>query len=167
MRLTKIFTKTGDDGTTSANGKDRVGKDSTLISAIGDIDELNSFIGLLDIPIKTSVQNNLFNIGGQLSMMNSTKLLMDDTEIEKLEQDIEQINQHLPPLTNFVLPSGMVHVARAVCRRAERSIVALGVTDVTKVPIQYLNRLSDYLFVYARKETFKGETLWDQPRKNM
>lgn len=166
----KIYTKKGDSGETSLLGGLRVPKHHIRIEAYGTIDELNSFLGLLrdqaQVEIKNqleliSIQETLFTIGSHLAMEpGKTKFKLPEigiSEVEKLEQSIDFMNETLPEMKNFILPGGhpavsIAHVARCVCRRAERLIVLLGeqseVEDIVKV---YINRLSDYLFVLARK----------------
>jgi len=161
-RLTKIVTRTGDDGTTGLGDGTRVGKDTARIRAMGDIDELNSAIGVvLAEPIPDdvaatllSVQNDLFDLGGEVAIPGRSALW--DAHIQEIEKRIEALRAPLPALREFVLPGGTraaaaCHVARAVCRRAERSLVALGRTEaVSALSIQYMNRLSDLLFLAAR-----------------
>jgi cob(I)alamin adenosyltransferase len=161
-RLTKIYTRTGDDGTTGLGDGVRVGKDTPRIEAMGDVDELNSLIGLListglpdDIRrLLTDIQHALFDLGGELSMPGHT--FVRESYVQVLEQAIDQYNAGLPALKEFILPGGneaacRCHLARAVCRRAERRVVELGrVEPVNLQTAIYLNRLSDLLFVLAR-----------------
>ena len=162
-RLSKIYTKTGDKGTTGLGDGTRVAKHSPRIEAIGDIDELNSQIGLLlaennfPAPIKhtlTRVQHELFELGGELSIPNYTRVT--DAMVTQLEQELDALNDALPHLKEFILPGGsrptaLCHVARAVCRRAERRLVALAQQEpVSTAALMYLNRLSDLLFVMCR-----------------
>lgn len=163
MRLTKIYTRTGDDGSTGLADGRRVRKDSDRIAAIGDIDELNSVIGLLRaLPdngdridgILESVQHRLFDIGGELAIPGSE--YASDGWIERLEHWLDELNTPLPPLQEFILPGGNIgaaqaHHARAVCRRAERSLLRLSAIEtLNSAALKYLNRLSDLLFVIAR-----------------
>ena len=161
-RLTRIYTRTGDDGTTSLAGGERLTKDHPRIEAIGAVDELNACIGLLraqalgvDIDRDlTGVQHRLFDLGGELAMPG-TELLGDAPPLE-LEQTLDLVNADLPALQEFVLPGGneaaaRCHLARTVCRRAERDLLRLSRSEtVNSASLRYLNRLSDLLFVYAR-----------------
>ena len=161
-RLTRIYTRTGDDGTTSLAGGERLPKDHPRIEAIGAVDELNACIGLLraqplgdDIDRNlTGVQHRLFDLGGELAMPG-TELLGDAPTLE-LEQRLDLANADLPALQEFVLPGGneaaaRCHLARTVCRRAERDLLRLSRSEkVNSASLRYLNRLSDLLFVYAR-----------------
>jgi cob(I)alamin adenosyltransferase len=174
-RLTKIYTRTGDKGETGLSGGKRIRKDCPEIQAIGDVDELNSVLGMViacDLSdelksILIKIQHQLFNVGAEL---NSAKFkLIHQRDIDELENHIDDFNQTLSPLKNFILPSGghaaaTCHLARAVCRRAERSVVALDESQGLNPTIQiYLNRLSDFLFVFSRvlaKYVGEPETLW-------
>ncbi len=161
-RLTKIYTKTGDSGLTGLADGSRAEKDSLRISVIGDVDELNSLLGLLiainiDEEIKAcllDIQHILFDLGGELAIPDSEMLI--ETRVQYLEKIIDQYNDSLPPLKEFILPGGSVpaavcHTARAVCRRAERQLVSLSKeVSINKVSLKFLNRLSDLLFVFAR-----------------
>ena len=161
-RLTQIATRTGDDGTTGLGDGSRVAKDNLRIRALGDVDELNSQLGvLLAEPLPADVrellvvvQHELFNLGGELSIPGFE--LLKASAIAKLDDALQHFNAPLPRLKEFVLPAGsrsaaLAHVARSVARRAERAVVALGAAeDVRAEPRQYLNRLSDLLFVLAR-----------------
>jgi cob(I)alamin adenosyltransferase len=179
-RLSKIVTRTGDSGTTGLGDGTRTGKDSARIEAIGTIDELNSTIGMLlaeGVPehtraALTEVQHDLFDLGGELSIPGHAGL--EDKQVARLEALVEDYNFSLPPLKEFVLPggcreAGIAHVCRTVCRRAERRLVALAKTDTVRpAALQYLNRLSDLLFVLARvlnRESGAGDVLW-QPARN-
>lgn len=164
----KIYTKTGDSGTTGLYGGARVGKDSVRIAAYGEIDELNAVIGLVRAetphePVKNSlinIQRSLFTVGAQLAAPGSDPQIESITakEVSFLEQQMDVMTQSLPPLKNFILPGGgrtasLLHLARTVCRRAERSIVQLSKTSGESVDqwlMIYINRLSDFLFVMAR-----------------
>jgi cob(I)alamin adenosyltransferase len=161
-RLTQIATRTGDDGTTGLGDGQRVPKDHLRVQAMGDVDELNSHLGLLlaePLPddvreLLVVVQHELFNLGGELSMPGH-ELLKGDA-VMRLDQALAQHNARLPRLKEFILPAGtrsaaVAHVCRTVARRAERAVVALAAHEpVNAAPRQYLNRLSDLLFVLAR-----------------
>jgi len=172
----KIYTKTGDKGTTALFGGMRVPKDHIRIESYGTIDELNSYIGLIrdqeiDVVYKTlliEIQDRLFTIGAILATPPEKEVLKNgdlrlknlgiiDTDIQLLEEEIDKMDESLPPMTHFILPGGHptvshCHIARCICRRAERLAVQLSHNDhVPEIAIQYLNRLSDYLFVLARK----------------
>lgn len=176
-RLSKIYTRTGDDGTTGMADGSRIAKDSLVMQAIGDIDELNSHIGVLlanDLPgslraVLVEVQHDLFNLGGQLSMPEYA--LITQKEIDFIEAAIDQYNADLPALKEFILPAGSMavaqcHVCRSVCRRAERMIVSLAATEKIAPELQqYSNRLSDMLFVFARviaRDSGDGEVFWQR-----
>jgi cob(I)alamin adenosyltransferase len=161
-RLTRIATRTGDDGTTGLADGSRVPKNNLRVAAMGDVDELNSQLGVLlaePLPddvraLVRQIQHQLFNLGGELSLPGQTLLKAD--EVAALDAALERHNATLPALAEFILPGGtrsaaIAHVARTVARRAERALVALGEADaVNAAPRQYLNRLSDLLFVLAR-----------------
>ena len=164
----KIYTKTGDAGTTGLFGGKRLPKNHLRIEAYGTVDELNSYIGLVrdvatndDIRnLLKSVQDRLFTIGSNLASDPDKNVITPDlttTDIEVLEKAIDQMNEELPALRNFILPGGhttvsFCHIARCVCRRAERLTVALHENEpIEALILKYLNRLSDYLFVLARK----------------
>ena len=162
QRLTQIATRTGDDGSTGLGDGTRVSKASARPAAMGDVDELNSHIGLLlceDLPVAvrellTDVQHQLFDLGGELSMPGFA--LLKDAALAQLDAALAQHNAQLPRLAEFILPAGtraaaQAHVCRTVARRAERAVVALGEAEPLRpAPRQYLNRLSDLLFVLAR-----------------
>jgi len=174
-RISKVYTRTGDDGSTGMADGSRVSKDSVVISVIGEIDELSAVIGVLraehlpdtyDIAL-LKIQNELFSVGGELSMPDYQVLQVQ--HVEALEQQIDSSNESLQPLKEFILPAGsrivaLCHQARTVCRRAERSLVSMSQgTGVRNELVQYLNRLSDYLFVAARmlgKEEGVNEVYW-------
>ena len=179
-RLSKIITRTGDKGITGLADGSRIAKDQTRIEAIGTVDELNSLLGLLltyDIPEPSrtfliSVQHELFDLGGELSLPEH--IFIKDDAVIRLEQHIEQLNDTLPPLKEFILPGGnraaaTCHLARTVCRRAERCMVSLARQCQVNEFLQiYLNRLSDLLFVIARilgRRNGHQETLWKRDRK--
>lgn len=176
-RLTRIYTRTGDGGTTGLADGSRVSKDSPPVEAIGAVDELNSALGVLlaeSLPddlrsCLTGVQHDLFDLGGELSQCGHP--IMTNAYVARLEALLEHYNAALPPLKDFVLPGGsrtaaLAHVARAVCRRAERRLVALAAKDGRSLlAVQYLNRLSDLLFVLARvcnREAGHPDVLWQQ-----
>ena len=165
----KIYTKTGDAGDTGLFGGARVSKASARVETYGEVDELNSLIGLvLSEPfddalstLLTSVQSRLFDLGAELATAPDSKValgipLLDEPEVAALEQAIDRYEAELQPLKTFVLPGGTraasyLHVARTVCRRAERRLVALSADETVRpVLVRYLNRLSDALFVFAR-----------------
>ncbi len=167
----KIYTKKGDKGQTSLIGGDRVSKHHIRIEAYGTVDELNSYIGILrsftndnfNKPILSEIQDRLFTLGSLLASSPTSKMIVPDLhlkDIELLENAMDKMNEELPPLRAFILPAGSLeishcHVARCICRRAERLVVNLN--DIEKVNeeiIQYLNRLSDYLFVLGRYTAF-------------
>jgi cob(I)alamin adenosyltransferase len=161
-RLTRIATRTGDDGTTGLANGARVPKSARRVAAMGDVDELNSQLGVLlaePLPddVRTllhQIQHELFNLGGELSLPGQA--LLKDEAVAALDAALERHNATLPALAEFILPGGtrsaaIAHVARTVARRAERALVALGEAEpVNAAPRQYLNRLSDLLFVLAR-----------------
>ncbi|MBC7547046.1 MAG: cob(I)yrinic acid a,c-diamide adenosyltransferase, partial [Polaromonas sp.] len=161
-RLTQIATRTGDNGTTGLGDNTRVSKDSLRVHAMGDVDELNSHIGVLlceDMPagvrdLLVEVQHQLFNLGGELSIPGFE--LLKPEALLALDEALAEHNAALPRLAEFILPAGnraasIAHVCRTVARRAERAVVALGQQDALKdAPRQYLNRLSDLLFVLSR-----------------
>ena len=178
-RLSKITTRTGDAGETGLGDGNRVGKDSARIGALGDIDELNSVIGLLlaeDIPpaLRDSlgeVQHDLFDLGGELSIPGHE--MLKEERVALLEARLAEWNRELAPLKEFILPGGTraasaAHLARTVCRRAERSVVALGRHEqVGATARRYLNRLSDLLFVAARvlnRHGGRGDVQWRHQR---
>ena len=162
QRLTQIATRTGDNGTTGLGDNTRVSKNSLRVHAMGDVDELNSNIGVLlceDMPVEVrtllvTIQHELFNLGGELSIPGFE--LLKAEAVLLLDVALEKHNATLPKLQEFILPAGsraasLAHVCRTVARRAERVLVALGNEEALKdTPRQYLNRLSDLLFVLAR-----------------
>jgi cob(I)alamin adenosyltransferase len=174
-RLSKIYTRTGDDGTTGLGDGSRVNKDSLRVAAMGDIDELNAVIGLLltetvpDILITTltQIQHDLFNLGGEICIPDY--VILQQTTIDHLEQAIDTLNDDLTPLKEFILPGGtkaaaICHMARTVCRRAERALVTLNRNEkISAFSLLYLNRLSDLLFVMCRiinKKAGINDVLW-------
>jgi cob(I)alamin adenosyltransferase len=178
-RLSKITTRTGDAGDTGLGDGSRVAKDSARIGALGDIDELNSAIGVLlaeEVPAELrglleQVQHDLFDLGGELSIPGHA--LLTDAQVQTLEQRLELWNAGLEPLREFILPGGSraaaaAHLARTVCRRAERGVVALGRHEaVGEHARRYLNRLSDLLFVAGRtlnRSAGRGDVQWRHKR---
>jgi cob(I)alamin adenosyltransferase len=176
-RLSKIVTRTGDAGTTGLGDGSRVGKDSLRIVAVGEVDELNSLLGLLlceELPdevrdLLISVQHDLFDLGGELAVPGSA--FLSPGQPTRLEAAVERYNSDLQPLKEFILPGGtraaaLAHLARTVCRRTERALVALAATEpVSEAARQYVNRLSDLLFVLARwlnKQAGGGDVLWQK-----
>ncbi len=161
-RLTQIATRTGDDGSTGLGDGSRVPKSHLRIAAMGDVDELNSGLGVLlaePLPadvreLLVAIQHELFNLGGELSIPGYS--LLKDEAVLRLDEALEHHNARLPRLAEFILPAGtrgaaLAHVSRTVARRAERALVALAAAEaVNAAPRQYLNRLSDLLFVLAR-----------------
>jgi cob(I)alamin adenosyltransferase len=179
-RLSKITTRTGDKGETGLGDGTRVPKDHARIAALGDIDELNCAIGLVlaeDVSGEIreallQVQQDLFDLGGELSIPGH--VLLKAEKVEDLEKSLAAWNKDLPPLKEFILPGGTraaaaAHLARSVCRRAERSVVALGRKEKVSQPVrQYLNRLSDLLFVAGRslnRAAGVGDVQWRHRRK--
>ena len=176
-RISRVYTRTGDGGTTGLADGARVPKDSPLIEAIGAVDELNAALGVLlaESPpdevrsCLVDVQHDLFDLGGELSRPGHT--ILTDDYVARLERALDGFNRDLPPLKDFILPGGsraaaLAHVARTVCRRAERRLVTL--TRKKSAPplaVRYLNRLSDLLFVLARvlnRASGRGDALWQQ-----
>lgn len=174
-RLTKIYTRTGDDGSTGLGDGSRTAKNSARVEAMGDVDELNAIIGLLLTepmpdsiePLLTEIQHDLFDLGGELCIPGYVLLKSERTDW--LEHQLDELNEQLSPLKEFILPGGtraaaLAHQARTVCRRAERRIVTLMQSEkVAPAVAQYINRLSDFLFVLARDfNRVKGEpdVLW-------
>jgi cob(I)alamin adenosyltransferase len=181
-RLSKIYTRTGDDGSTGLGDGSRVPKDSTRVEAYGTVDELNSNIGLLlterlpqDVTESlTRIQHELFDLGSELCVPGYTAITAD--HITWLEQTLDRFNVDLPPLKEFILPGGsraaaVCHLARTVCRRAERRTLTLHrETPVNNEVLRYLNRLSDLLFVLARvivRQDGGSEVLWKHERKKI
>ena len=182
-RITKVYTRTGDDGTTGLGGGQRVRKDSLRIEAYGTVDELNSQIGVvLAIGVNeaiaeplSAIQNDLFHLGSDLCILEEDKKRLPAPRIEErhvtaLEALMDRLSEELAPLENFILPGGCpgaaaLHVARTVCRRAERIVLALSRKEaVGAFTVTYLNRLSDALFVMARHENKRRgvpDVLWD------
>jgi cob(I)alamin adenosyltransferase len=190
MRIDKVYTRGGDEGQTSLIGGERVSKAAPRIECYGTVDELNAVLGLVRtaleasaagphlLPILHRVQNELFNLGALLATADAATLAklpqLEARHVDALEADIDAVNDDLPPLRSFVLPGGgwassYFHLARTVCRRAERLVVALAASDAPEdlappVSIHYLNRLSDALFVWGRWAALKDgkpEPLWE------
>ncbi len=176
-RLSKIYTRTGDDGTTGLGDGSRVRKDAPRVQAYGEVDELNSVIGLVlahqpVAPINQAlqtIQHHLFDLGGELSVPGMA--LIQDGDIHWLETTLDNLNSNLPMLKEFILPGGsptsaFLHLARTVCRRAERQCISAGQHDnIRPQAIRYLNRLSDLLFVMARvqcRHECGDEVLWNK-----
>ncbi len=179
-RLSKIYTRTGDDGTTGLGDGSRVAKDSLRVNAYGTVDEANSCIGVLlasDVPddireLLVRIQHQLFDLGGELCIPGHAAIF--DADIDALEARLDHFNDGLPPLKEFILPGGgeaaaRCHVARTVVRRAERDTVSLAREEsVRPQAIHYLNRLSDLLFVLARvlaRSSGHGEVVWNHDRR--
>lgn len=179
-RLSKIYTRTGDDGTTGLGDGSRTVKDSLRVEAYGTVDEANSSIGMVlasnDVPddvrqCLTEIQHDLFELGGELCIPGHAAV--QDAFVERLEAELDRLNAALPPLKDFVLPGGnegaaACHVARTVVRRAERRVTTLHSSEpVRPEALRYLNRLSDLLFVIARTLARRGdsrEVTWDRDR---
>lgn len=176
-RLSKIYTRTGDAGTTGLGNGNRVSKNSLRIHSLGEVDELNAVIGLLlteDLPdeiraLLTDVQNDLFDLGGEVCIPGMS--MISERQVTRLENELDRMNEDLEPLKDFILPGGtraaaLAHMARTVCRRAERMLVGLAQEEaVNDGPRQYLNRLSDLLFVLGRalnRAGGRGDVLWQK-----
>jgi len=176
MRLGKIVTKTGDKGETTLGAGEKVSKDHPRIQVLGELDELNSLIGwartaLKDHPqdkILKNIQNDIFNLGGQVSLPSTKETIFSIDSINYLDNEIEQMNEMLPPLKEFIIPGGKeassrLHIVRSFSRRVERSFVVLSKIDQTITDyIPYLNRLSDYLFVLCRISNLNEAGIEDQ-----
>lgn len=197
MRITKVYTRTGDRGLTRLVGGQQVPKDHLRIGAYGTVDELNAVLGLVRTFNNRSgaeaavverldqmlhqIQNDLFNVGADLATLPADRwegmVLLQPVDVERLEQWIDELNEDLPPLKEFILPGGgpvgaFFHQARTVCRRAERELVGLMNADQDALedglPLRYLNRLSDWLFVagrWAAQAIGEPEFLWSRPAK--
>ncbi|HEU0066348.1 MAG TPA: cob(I)yrinic acid a,c-diamide adenosyltransferase [Sphingomonas sp.] len=185
VKLNRIYTRTGDDGTTGLVDGSRVSKATALMAAIGDVDEANSAIGVAIVALGsgdvataavatalTRIQNDLFDLGADLATPGTDfapsemSLRIVPSQVERLEREIDAMNAQMPPLTSFILPggsagAGALHLARAITRRAERAAVAVG-TPLNPLALAYLNRLSDFLFVAARAVNQNGarDVLW-------
>jgi len=181
MRLTRIYTRIGDRGKTRLADGTEVSKDSPFIHAAGEIDELNSMIGVVlslkpAAPIAealAAIQHQLFDLGGEIASAGSIVGLISAEMVTELETQIDRLNKNLPPLKEFILPGGtpvaaQLHLSRTVCRRAERSIISLDYSEeINTAIISYINRLSDLLFVMARYENQldgNQEIFWKNPR---
>ncbi|HET8819449.1 MAG TPA: cob(I)yrinic acid a,c-diamide adenosyltransferase [Xanthomonadaceae bacterium] len=179
-RLSRIYTRTGDDGTTGLGDGSRVPKDDARVAAYGTVDEANSAIGLVlaaEVPgdiraLLTAVQHQLFDLGGELCIPGHEAIR--DADIDALEHALDAFNADLPPLKEFILPGGgeagaRCHLARTIVRRAERAAVTLARDEAVRPqPIRYLNRLSDLLFVLARvlaRASGHGEVTWHHERR--
>ena len=180
-RLSKIYTRTGDDGSTGLGDGSRTGKDSARVNAYGTVDEANSCIGVVlatAVPddvrtLLTTVQHQLFDLGGELCIPGHAAITPED--VDALERQLDHYNELLPPLKEFILPAGgeaaaRCHLARTIVRRAEREAVALSRAEAVRPEaIRYLNRLSDLLFVLARvlaRADGQGEVLWKHERRH-
>jgi len=179
-RLSKIYTRTGDDGTTGLGDGSRVDKDSPRVEAYGTVDEANSAIGIVlaqpDIAVEirtclTDIQHDLFELGGELCIPGHAAVT--SSFVDRLEQELDAFNEHLPPLKDFILPGGgpaaaACHLARTVVRRAERRVSELRKNEEVRIEVlHYLNRLSDLLFVVARqlsRDESGEEVLWKRDR---
>ena len=180
-RLSKIYTRTGDDGSTGLGDGTRTSKDSARVAAYGSVDELNSVLGLLlaapGVPTGmaaelTRIQHTLFDLGGELCIPGTA--LIEQSDIDWLERTLDTHNADLPPLKDFILPGGgpaaaACHLGRTVCRRAEREVVTLARHETVRAEaLRYLNRLSDLLFVLARvlaRAGGAGEVLWQRQQR--
>ena len=180
-RLSKIYTRTGDDGSTGLGDGSRTGKDSARVNAYGTVDEANSCLGVVlatQLPddirkLLTTVQHQLFDLGGELCIPGHAAITPED--VDALERQLDHYNEMLPPLKEFILPAGgeaaaRCHLARTIVRRAERETVALARDEAVRPEaIRYLNRLSDLLFVLARvlaRADGQGEVLWKRERRH-
>lgn len=178
-RLSKITTRTGDDGSTGLGDGQRVGKDTLRIAALGEVDELNAQLGVLlaeALPPElrhalSTIQHDLFDLGGELCIPGHT--MLGEPQVAQLERWLAESNASLPALKEFILPGGsrpaaLAHVCRTVCRRAERALVALGRSEpLNAAPRQYVNRLSDLLFVWSRvlnRAAGGSDVLWHNRR---
>ena len=181
VRLNRIYTRTGDDGTTGLVDGSRVAKDDARMVAIGEVDELNSAIGLAvcacgdaEAALLRTIQNDLFDLGADLATPgedftpSEMVLRIVPAQVERIEQAIDRLNDPIPPLRSFILPGGSeaaarVHLARAIARRAERAVITAGrAAPINPAALTYLNRLSDLLFVLARALNANGadDILW-------
>lgn len=191
IRLSKIYTKVGDKGSTLIATGEKLLKSNIRIEAYGTVDELNAVVGVLRDTIESDqrvsdivkaliqIQNELFDIGGELSVpldvLNvNVQQVVAISDVERLEQEMDAFNEKLPPLENFVLPGGHIanstcHLARTVCRRAERTVVRMSEQDAVRDEVRiYLNRLSDWFFVVSRELSRRfgvPEALWAQNKK--
>jgi cob(I)alamin adenosyltransferase len=190
MRLSKIYTKVGDKGSTLLATGERVLKSNVRIEAYGTVDELNAVVGMLRDSLNSdqftdiraqlfNIQNELFDVGGELSVPldvldTDRQQVIQMSDVLRLENEIDAMNKNLPPLVNFVLPGGHLvnsttHLCRTVCRRAERAVVRMSEQDAVRDEVRiYLNRLSDWFFVLSREFSRRlglDEVLWAQNRK--
>jgi cob(I)alamin adenosyltransferase len=179
MKKATIYTGTGDNGTTSLCGGTRVAKDHPRVEAYGTLDELNAHLGLLAASLDNAatigfieeIENSIFNIGCHLANENCQNSPVGESDIEKLEKEIDAISASLPQLKSFILPAGSEHAARAnvcrtICRRAERGMTTLGKEhEVSPLAMVYVNRLSDYLFVLHRQLLDGKEKIWQKTCK--
>lgn len=174
-RLSRIYTRTGDNGTTGLGDGTRVNKDSLRVETMGDVDELNAIIGIMlteplpgnIVQVLTRVQHDLFDLGGEVCIPGH--VMVKAERVTALENILDELNDELSPLKEFILPGGTraaayCHLARTVCRRAERQLIRLNREEqVTEISLQYLNRLSDLLFVMSRainKQASCADVLW-------
>jgi len=179
LRITKVYTKTGDDGTTSLSDGSRIKKNSLRIISIGSVDELNASLGMVlsTRPVEIiskllrKIQNDLFNLGGEISTKDLNLKLVSIDDIKLLEESINELNSDLPALKEFIMPRGTdivsrLHFSRTICRRAEVDLVNLSqIEKINSIHLTYLNRLSDYLFVSARYQNNydeNNEIFWDK-----
>lgn len=185
VRITKVYTRTGDKGNTHLAGGQAIAKTAERIEAYGCVDELNSQLGLVAEALRNNdslkmllekilrIQNALFDLGSQLAVLPEDRRkntpVIDEADVKRLEDEIDEMNEELPALTSFILPGGgelsaRLHVARTVCRRCEREIIRLAnIEELDGTEIPYINRFSDWLFVASRFAAFKQgieETLW-------
>jgi cob(I)alamin adenosyltransferase len=198
--ISKVYTKFGDQGDTMLASGDTVGKDSARVASYGDVDELNAVLGMLRVEVSRAqssaigdqgaflgeldlslarIQQELFDLGAELAepgaVAGKARLHVEDSDVVRIEQELDALNDALSPLTSFILPGGgpvgaTAHLARTVCRRAERQAVALARHEpVRGEALRYLNRLSDYFFVIARAAAQRlghAEVLWDTRRRS-
>jgi cob(I)alamin adenosyltransferase len=174
MHLHKIYTRTGDDGTTGLANGSRVSKNDPRIAIVGTLDEANSVLGIAKMHSQGSVslaieymQNALFDLGAVIT--GSKHFEFNDSDVEYLENEMDRMNEELSPLTSFVLPggnllNGYLHLARSIIRNAERSCIDVNINDVV---FRYINRLSDYLFVLGRYVARENEVLWIPSRRTL
>lgn len=180
-RLSKIYTRTGDKGSTGLGDGSRVAKDSLRVQAMGDVDELNSVIGILQTEalganihaVLSGIQHDLFDLGGELCMPGFEMVKLE--RVTALESQLDEWNDDLQPLKEFILPGGSraaayCHLARTVCRRAERTMTTLNSQEkITEISLQYINRLSDLLFVLCRKlnkDAGMSDVLWNNTHQS-
>lgn len=176
-RISRVYTRTGDNGTTGLANNSRVDKDHPRITTMGSLDELNSQLGLLLceklpqqlVDILTTIQHELFDAGGELSIPDST--FITSQQVDRLESWLDELNDGLPPLKDFILPGGtraaaLCHLARSICRRCETQFITLTRTEsINQETRKYINRLSDLLFVIARainRYNYCSDVFWDK-----